>query len=63
MVGLIKKTLIDSLGVVVIYKHIISKTETRLFHPDALEYLLDDKKLEKLEKSLAYKRRDVIFKI
>ena len=43
-------------------KHILDKTDTRIFHPDALEYIWDEEKLRKLEKDLDSYKKDVIFK-
>ena len=50
MVGLIK-TIIGSLCIVIILRHIINKTETRLFHTDANELLFDDNKIKELERN------------
>jgi hypothetical protein len=41
-----------TLGVIVIIKHILEKTETRLFSKDAVDYLNDDKKLAEIEKHI-----------
>jgi hypothetical protein len=43
---------IFTLGVIVIIKHILEKTETRLFSKDAVDYLNDDKKLAEIEKHI-----------
>jgi len=41
-----------TLGVIVIIKHILEKTETRLFSKDAIDYLNDNKKLAEIEKHI-----------
>jgi hypothetical protein len=46
------KAVILTLGVIVIIKHILEKTETRLFSKDAVDYLNDDKKLAEIEKHI-----------
>jgi hypothetical protein len=37
-------------------KHVMDKTDTNIFHPDAREILFDEERLRELEKHLASKK-------
>jgi hypothetical protein len=58
----LKKLIHDLIPFYPFIKHVMDKTDTNIFHPDAREILFDEERLRELEKYLASRKSDVIFK-